>query len=275
VSKDSGRRSGAISVADISRRKTAGKKLSMVTCYDAAFARLVEDSGIDMVLVGDSLGNVVLGYGDTLPVTMDDMVHHTAAVARVLRTPFLTADMPFMSYKISVEQALTNAARLIQEGGAMAVKVEGGEEIGAQVAAITAAGIPVMGHLGLTPQSVHALGGYKVQGRGDAAERRLLDAAKALEQAGAFAIVLELVPAPLAAKVTAAVAVPTIGIGAGPACDGQVLVLQDLLGFDKDFSPKFLKKYANLGDTIVQALRSYDADVKAMAFPSAEQSFNE
>ena len=244
----------------------------MITCYDAAFGGIIDKSGIDMVLVGDSMGNVVLGYKDTIPVTMDDILHHTKAVSRSVKRALLVADMPFMSYNISIEQALTNAARLIQEGGAQAVKVEGGTAILPQVKAMIQAGIPVVGHLGLTPQSIHTLGGYKVQGRGDEAAR-LLREAKELSDAGCCAIVLELIPQALAKEVTAAVKSVVIGIGAGPDTDGQVLVLQDMLGFPSEFSPKFLKKYATLGDTIAAAVARYDQDVKEGAFPGPEHTF--
>jgi 3-methyl-2-oxobutanoate hydroxymethyltransferase len=265
----------AVTVSQIVAAKAAGKKLSSITCYDSAFARLIDDTGVDIVLVGDSLGNVMLGHDTTIPVTMDDMVHHTAAVARVLTKPFLCADMPFLSYHLSTEQALANAGRLIQEGGAQGVKLEGGRSILPQVKALIAAGIPVMGHLGLTPQSVHAMGGYRVQGRGGSEAKALLEDAKALEDAGVFALVLELVPMALAARVTKALAVPTIGIGAGPNCDGQILVLHDILGFDEEFQPKFLKRYAALGKTVKDALKAYDRDVKAGAFPTEEQAFKD
>ncbi len=244
----------------------------MITCYDAAFAGLLERTGIDVLLVGDSLGNVVLGYKDTIPVTMEHMLHHTAAVGRVVQRSMLVADMPFMSYNLSVEQALRNAARFVQEAGAHAVKLEGGRPVCPQVKAIVQAGIPVIGHLGLTPQSVHALGGYKVQGRGEQAQK-LLEDAKALEEAGACAVVLELIPQALAVEVTKSLHIPTIGIGAGSGTDGQVLVLHDMLGFNSEFSPKFLKKYANLGDIVVEAVKSYDAEVKAGIFPGPEHSF--
>lgn len=262
----------AVTINDIVAAK-GQQKISMVTCYDSSFARLVDASSVEVVLVGDSLGNVMMGYEDPIPVTISDMIHHTACVSRVLKRPFLVADMPFCSYRLSDEQALLNASRLVQEGGAQAVKLEGGVEIASQVQAITRAGIPVVGHLGLTPQSVHAMGGYKVQGRGDTAERLLLDNAQALADAGAFCLVLELIPAALAKKVTEKISIPTIGIGAGADCDGQVLVLQDLLGFDESFQPKFLKRYAQLGETIVGALNQYDGDVKANAFPTADNSF--
>jgi 3-methyl-2-oxobutanoate hydroxymethyltransferase len=265
----------AITVSQLVQAKADRRKLATITCYDSAFARLIDQTAIDLVLVGDSLGNVMLGHDSTIPVTVDDIVHHTAAVARVLTKPFLCSDMPFLSYNLSVEQALTNAGRMVQEGGAQGVKVEGGRSIADKVKAIVGAGIPVLGHLGLTPQSVHATGGYKVQGRGAQAAQALLDDAKALEDAGAFGIVLEMIPAELAGRVTQAVKIPTIGIGAGPKCDGQIIVLHDILGFDENFNPKFLKKYANLGKLIREAVTAYDRDVKSGAFPTDEQSFKE
>lgn len=265
----------AITVSQILQAKAAGKKITCVTCYDAAFARLIEATGVDLVLVGDSLGNVILGHDNTIPVTINDMIHHTAAVARVLKRPFICADMPFLSYNLSVEQALTNAGRLVQEAGAQAVKVEGGAAIAPQVRAMVQAGIPVMGHLGLTPQSVHAMGGYRVQGRGDEAAKRIMEDALTLQEAGIFSLVLEMVPAELAGRISAALKIPTIGIGAGPKCDGQILVLHDLLGFDEEFKPKFLKKYANLGKVVKEALTAYDDDVKAGSFPAAEHSFKD
>lgn len=264
-----------VTVSKLLAAKGEGRKLATVTCYDAAFARLIDQTPVDLVLVGDSLGNVMLGHDNTIPVTMDDMVHHTAAVARALTRPFLCADMPFMSYSISIEQALTNAARLVQEGGAQGVKVEGGRNIVPQVRAIIEAGIPVLGHLGLTPQSVHALGGFKVQGRGGAAAQRMMDDALALQDAGVFGIVLEMVPQTLAATVTQALKIPTIGIGAGPKCDGQIIVLHDILGFDEGFNPKFLKKYANLGQDIRAAVTAYDREVKSGVFPGEEHAFKE
>lgn len=266
---------GSVTVSRIVAAKAEQRKLSVVTCYDSSFARLIDQTSIDIVLVGDSLGNVMLGFDNTIPVTVDHMVHHTAAVGRVLTRPFLCADMPFMSYSVSVEQALANAARLMQEGLAQGVKVEGGRTIAPQVAAIVQAGIPVMGHLGLTPQSLHAMGGHRVQGRGEEAAKALIADAKALEAAGVFAIVLEMIPLELAAKVTREVGIPTIGIGAGPHCDGQVLVLHDILGLDEGFNPKFLKKYAHLGKTVREALNAFDVDVKGGVFPSAEQSFKD
>jgi 3-methyl-2-oxobutanoate hydroxymethyltransferase len=253
--------------------KEKGEKIAALTCYDAAFAQLLEQSPVDITLVGDSMGNVVLGYDSTIPVTMDHMIHHTAAVSRRTRRSFLVADMPFASYNISVEQAVTNAARLVQEGGAQGVKLEGGIEILPQVEAIVNAGIPVIGHLGLTPQKIHALGGFRVQGRGDAGEQ-LFAAAKRLEGVGICALVLELVPQTLTQRLTDALKIPTIGIGAGPHADGQVLVLHDMLGFDSGFQPKFLKQYADLNKSITEALAGYCRDVKASEFPSAEHSFD-
>lgn len=266
---------GSITVPQIVGAKAQGRKLSAITCYDSAFARLIDATEMDIVLVGDSLGNVMLGYENTIPVTVNDMCHHTAAVARTLTRPFLCADMPFLSYNVSIEQALTNAGTLIQKGGAQGVKLEGGRTIVPQVKALVAAGIPVMGHLGLTPQSVHQMGGYKVQGRGAEASQALIEDALALEAAGAFALVLEMVPTSLAASLTSMLKIPTIGIGAGPECDGQILVLHDLLGFDTSFNPKFLKKYANFGTLIVEALQAYDHDVKTRVFPTGEHGFKD
>jgi 3-methyl-2-oxobutanoate hydroxymethyltransferase len=264
----------AVTIASLQAKKAAGEPISMVTCYDSAFARLVEVSPIDMVLVGDSLGNVMLGYDSTIPVTIDDMVHHTAAVSRALSRPFLAADMPFLTYS-TPDDALRNAAKLIQKGGAQAVKVEGGEAICPQVESLVSNGIPVIGHLGLTPQSVHALSGYKVQARERDAQKKLLADAKALQDAGVFCLVLEMIPSVLGTSVSKALNIPTIGIGAGSGCDGQVLVMQDLLGFDGSFNPKFLKKYADLNKIIGEALVNFNKDVKSRQFPSAEHSFGE
>ncbi len=261
-----------ITVAAIQAKKDAGEPISMVTCYDSAFGRIVEASPIDMVLVGDSLGNVMLGHDSTIPVTIDDMVHHTAAVTRVVRRPFVGTDMPFMTYATK-DDALRNAAKLVQKGGAHAVKLEGGEVICPQIEALVANGIPVIGHLGLTPQSVHALSGYKVQAKEKAAQKKLLADAKALQDAGVFCLVLEMIPAALGASVSKSLSIPTIGIGAGAGCDGQVLVLQDLLGFDESFKPKFLKKYADLNKIVGDALVSFNKDVKSKKFPAAEHSF--
>jgi 3-methyl-2-oxobutanoate hydroxymethyltransferase len=264
-----------VTITSLQQRKESGGKISMVTCYDSTFAKIIDRSEIDMILVGDSLGNVMLGYDNTISVTMNDMIHHTAAVSRVINRVFLCADMPFMSYQVSKEDAVRNAGRLVQEAGAHAVKLEGGKAVYSKVSAIVEAGIPVMGHLGLTPQSIHQIGGYRVQGRGPEARRALIEDAKGLEQAGAFAIVLEMVPVEVADEITKAISIPTIGIGAGASCGGQVLVLQDLLGFDQDFNPKFLKKYLQLGPMIQHALGDYHSDVLSGQFPAAEHSYTD
>jgi 3-methyl-2-oxobutanoate hydroxymethyltransferase len=254
--------------------KERGERLVMVAAYDALFARLADDAGVDSILVGDSLGNVVLGHDSTIPVTLDQMIHHGAAARRGTRRALLVVDMPFLSYQVTTERALLNCGRVMQETQCEAVKIEGGSaETATTVAALVRAGIPVMGHLGFTPQSLNVIGGFRVQGRGDVAANVLVDDARRLEDAGAFSIVLELVPAELAARVTDAVRVPTIGIGAGASCDGQVLVLADLLGLSDSFTPKFLKRYATLGDTTRDAVRRFAADVRGGAYPDAEHSF--
>lgn len=250
------------------------EKLTMLTAYDYAMAGLLDSAGVDMILVGDSLGNVMLGYESTLPVTMEEMLHHTKAVVRGVRRALVIADMPFMSYQISIEQGLSNAGRLLKETGATAVKLEGGREVAPLIEKLVACGIPVVGHLGLTPQSVNQLGGFKVQGKSLEAAQRIMDDAKLLTQAGAFAIVLECVPAQLAAAVTAAIEVPTIGIGAGADCDGQVLVCNDFLGLNSGFTPKFVKKYRQLHTEIVSAAQEYIQEVKTAQFPAAEHSFS-
>ncbi|WP_234702048.1 3-methyl-2-oxobutanoate hydroxymethyltransferase [Desulfotomaculum nigrificans] len=254
--------------------KQEGQPIAMLTAYDYPMATLVDASGIDAILVGDSLGNAVLGYDSTVPVTMDDMIHHLRAVSRGVKRSMVIGDMPFLSYHVSREESVRNAGRLMQEGLAQAVKLEGGREVVDTVKAITAAGIPVMGHLGLTPQSVHQLGGFKVQGKDREAAERLLTDAKLLEEAGAFAIVLECIPQQLAKVITESVSIPTIGIGAGVHCDGQVLVVNDLLGMFSNFTPKFVKKYANLKEQIVQACSSYREEVKNRVFPGPEHVFN-
>jgi 3-methyl-2-oxobutanoate hydroxymethyltransferase len=261
------------SILDFAKYKAEKKKFSVVTCYDASFAKLINRTSIDMVLVGDSLGNVMLGFDDTIRVTMDHMVHHCSAVSRVLDQAFLVGDLPFGSYHESPEQAVRNAVRLMQEGGVQAVKVEGGQEIAAQIEKIVKAGIPVVGHLGLTPQSVHLLGGFRVQGRTKASQDKLMVDAKSLQDAGAMAVVVELMQEDCASQLSSMLRIPTIGIGAGSGCDGQVLVLQDLLGFDSDFRPKFLKTYANLAETVIEAISQYDSEVKAGIFPAREHSF--
>ncbi len=260
-------------VATFKKAKTEGRKLSMLTAYDYSTARLMDEAGIHGILVGDSLGNVILGYGDTVSVTMEDMIHHGAAVSRGVKNALLVVDMPFLSYQTSAYDAVVNAGRLMKEGRAHAVKLEGGREMVPQIRAIVQAGIPVMGHLGLTPQAIHALGGYKVQGKDEAAARKLLEDAKALEEAGVFAIVLECVPSALAGLITEAVSVPTIGIGAGAGCDGQILVYQDMLGMFSDFTPKFVRRYGEVGEAMKAAFASYIEDVGKGTFPGPEHGY--
>jgi 3-methyl-2-oxobutanoate hydroxymethyltransferase len=259
--------------ATFKKAKADGKKLTMLTAYDYSTAALVDSAGIDGILVGDSLGNVMLGYEDTISVTMEDMIHHGAAVARGAKDCLVVIDMPFMSYQESIEEAVHNAGRLMKEGRANAVKLEGGASVAAQIKAITDAGIPVMAHLGLTPQSINAFGGYKVQGKTEAAAKKLLEDAKAVEAAGAFSVVLECVPSALAAMVTKSLSIPTIGIGAGSDCDGQILVYQDLLGMFSDFTPKFVKRYAEIGSAMKEAFKAYIADVQSSAFPAPEHGY--
>ncbi len=261
-------------VADIVARKAAGgDKLTMLTAYDTSFARLVDGTGIDMILVGDSLGNVVLGYDSTVPVTMEEMLHHARAVRRGTTRALLVGDMPFLSYQVSAAEAIANAGRFMKEAGCEAVKLEGGEEVADTVRAVVRAGIPVMGHIGLTPQTAGQLGGYKVQGRDRESARRLLAAARALESAGAFALVLECIPDELARLLSEAVAIPTIGIGAGPWCDGQVLVTHDLLGLFEKFVPSFVKSYVRLAPQIKTALAAFREEVTGGAYPDAAHSF--
>lgn len=265
-----------ITTAVIKQMKQNGEPVTMVTAYDYAMAKNVCEAGIEMILVGDSLGNVVLGYNSTVPVTMDEMIHHTKAVMRGAQgsATMVVGDMPFMSYQASVVDGMYNAARFLKETGCAAVKLEGGAEVCGLVQKLTQAGIPVVGHIGLTPQSVNQLGGFKVQGKSAEAAQKLLDDARALEQAGAFAIVLECVPEALAAKVTESLkTAATIGIGAGKYCDGQVLVCNDLLGYTDGFCPKFVKHYADLHGEMVSAFKAYAADVKARSFPAAEHTF--
>lgn len=262
-----------LTIPEVVAMKRDGKRITMMTAYDTAFARFVDEAGIDITLVGDSLGMVVLGHPTTVPVTMDDMVRHAAAVARGTTRAVLVGDMPFGSYQTGVSDAIRNAARFLKEAGMDAVKVEGGHETVEIVRALVSNGIAVMAHVGLTPQRVAQFGGFKVQARTARAARRLLDDSLALEDAGAFSIVLESVPAPVAAIVTERLSIPTIGIGAGVHCDGQVLVLHDVLGLFGDFKPKFAKRYAELGPVIVNALREYDSDVRAGRFPDDEHSF--
>ncbi len=260
-------------VTTLRAMKERGEKITMVTAYDYTMARLCSSAGVDMLLVGDSLGMVMLGYQDTVSVTMDDMVHHAKAVSRGQGDAFLVVDMPFMSYRVSERDALANAARLMADGRAQAVKIEGGQELYELVRSLTRGGIPVMGHLGLTPQSVNTLGGYRVQGREERAAMELLENAAALDEAGVFGIVLECVPAPLARLVTSRVQAFTIGIGAGPHCDGQVLVLQDLLAMYSDIKPRFVKHFADAGACIRDGVAAYCAEVRAGTFPEDGHSF--
>ncbi len=260
-------------VRDLARMKAQGEKIPMITAYDYTAARLADAAKIPVVLVGDSLGMVVLGYDSTLPVTMEDMIHHTKAVARGTKEALLVADMPFMSYHIDPAQAMANAGRLLQEGGAQSVKLEGGRQMAETVRRIVECGIPVIGHIGLTPQSVHALGGYRVQGREIKEAEGLIMDAEALQEAGAYALVLELVPAPLAELISRRLTIPTIGIGAGPGCDGQVQVLHDMLGLFTDFVPKHAKQYANLGQIIQEAFCQYAEEVRQGDFPTSKESF--
>ncbi len=255
------------------RQRKGGDKLVTLTAYDVTFARLADRAGADIVLVGDSLAMVVQGQQSTLPVTLEEMVYHCRCVARGVTSAHLVGDLPFMSYQASIEDGIRAAGRLMKEGGAEAVKLEGGEEMAPLVARLVSLGIPVMGHLGLTPQSVHQFGGFKVQGRTDEQARRIVAGAHALAQAGAYAVVLEGMPAALAAEVTAAVAIPTIGIGAGPSCDGQVLVMHDLLGLDPGWAPKFVRRYAQLGQEAERAFKTYAADVKSGKFPGPDESY--
>ncbi len=262
-----------VSTLDIIQAK-GQRKLSMLTAYDYPTAKIVDECGLDMILVGDSLAMVVLGHEDTLSVGMPEMIHHTKAVVRGAKRSMVVSDLPFMSYQVSVQQAVENAGRLVKEGGAQAVKVEGGATILPQVQAIVQAGIPVQGHLGLTPQSAGQLGGFKVQGKSAQAGKQLMEDAKGLAQAGCFSIVLEAVPAPLAERVSRAIPVPTIGIGAGAGCDGQVLVVHDLVGLFDRFLPKFVKQYARLGQEMARAVTSYKQEVEAETFPGPEHSFS-
>jgi 3-methyl-2-oxobutanoate hydroxymethyltransferase len=261
-----------VSINDVKEMKAKKEKIVMLTAYDYSTAKLVDEAGIPLILVGDSLGMVILGYESTIPVTMDDMIHHTKAVVRGTKQSMVIGDMPFMTYHTSVADALRNAARFIQEGGAQAIKLEGGVAVAETVKRIVECGIPVMGHIGLTPQSVHQFGGHRVQGKTPEAAERLLKDAQALEQAGAFAVVMELVPAPLSKLVTHKLSIPTIGIGAGPDCDGQVQVISDLLGLFSDFVPKHAKQYAKLADSIKTALADYISEVKDGKFPTSQNS---
>ena len=262
-----------VSVSQIREMKVKGEKIPMLTAYDYSTAKLVDEAGIPMILVGDSLGMVMLGYDSTIPVTMEVMLHHTKAVVRGTKNALIVGDMPFMSYHVNTDDCLRNAGRFIQEAGCQAIKLEGGVTVAEKVRKVVDCGIPVMGHIGLTPQSINAFGGFKVQGRSPEAASKMLDDAKALEQAGAFAVVLEVVPTPLAALITEKISIPTIGIGAGIGCDGQVQVIHDILGSYTDYVPKHAKQYVNLAEAIRGALSEYDKEVKAGTFPTEKQSF--
>ena len=257
----------------IMQMKNSGHKISMLTAYDYTTARLLDEAGVNTILVGDSLGNVILGYEDTISVTVEDMIHHSADVARGAKNALVVADHPIMSYQTSVYDAVVNAGRLMKEGIAGAVKLEGGKEVCPQIKAIVSAGIPVVAHLGLTPQSINTFGGIKVQGKTEAAAKKLIEDAKAVEEAGAFLLVLECVPAKLAKLVTESINIPTIGIGAGVGCDGQVLVIYDMLGMFSDFKPKFVKHFANAGDVIREAVKTYIAEIDDGTFPAEEHCY--
>jgi 3-methyl-2-oxobutanoate hydroxymethyltransferase len=264
-----------VTVVDLVKMKAQGEKLVVLTCYDALFARLLDESGVDVLLVGDSVNQVLGGADTTLSATLDQMIYHTRIVRRGTTHAMVVCDLPFLTFQVSREEAVRNAGRVLAETGCHGVKLEGGQPMAATVRALVEVGIPVMGHLGLTPQSVHALGGYRVQGRDDETARRLQADARALEDAGAFAIVLELVPAPLAAAISKSLTIPTIGIGAGPGCDGQVLVLHDMLGLNDRFHAKFVKRYAQLADTVRDAVRRYADDVRHGRYPGGEHSFEQ
>lgn len=260
-------------VATFKKAKETGEKLTMLTAYDYSTAKLMDEAGVNSILVGDSLANVMLGHENTLSVTMDEMIHHIKAVKRGVKNALIVGDMPFMSYQISVEEAVKNAGRLIKEGGADVVKLEGGIDVCEQIAAIVKATIPVCAHIGLTPQSINAFGGFKVQGKSIEAAKQLIEDAKAVEKAGAFAIVVEGVPAEIAALITQSVSIPTIGIGAGPDCDGQVLIYQDMLAMFSDFTPKFVKKYAEIGKIMSGAFKDFIEEVGSGAFPTKEHTY--
>lgn len=260
-------------VLTFAEAKQKKEKITMLTAYDYSMAKLIDEAGVDSILVGDSLGNVILGYEDTISVTVEDMIHHGAAVARGAKEALVIIDMPFMSYQTSVYDAVVNAGRLMKEGRAQAVKLEGGASVCPQIKAITDAGIPVCAHLGLTPQSINAFGGFKVQGKTEAAAKKLIEDALAVQEAGAFAVVLECVPEKLATMVTEKLDIPTIGIGAGAGCDGQVLVYADMLGMFSDFTPKFVKRFAETGQIMKDAFKAYNEEVKAMTYPEEKHTY--
>jgi 3-methyl-2-oxobutanoate hydroxymethyltransferase len=261
-----------VTTLSIAKQKHEGRKITALTAYDAPFAEMMDTAGVDVILVGDSVGMAVLGRSDTLSVTMEEMIHHTRAVSTAVRRAMVVADMPFMSFQVSPEKALENAGRLVKEGGAHAVKLEGGRSMAETIEKIVSAGIPVMGHVGLTPQSVHTLGGYKVQGRKSQSARQVLADARAVQSAGAFSVVIEAVPVDLAQAVTAELEIPTIGIGAGPDCDGQILVLQDMLGISGR-TPRFVKRYADVAGVVRKAFEQYIGEVRQGEFPSAEHTY--
>jgi 3-methyl-2-oxobutanoate hydroxymethyltransferase len=260
-------------ILDIYKKKAEGKKITMLTAYDYPTAQIVDQAGIDMILVGDSLGNVVQGVANTLPVTMDEMIYHTKMVSRAAQSAMVVGDMPFLSYQTHKAEAIRNAGRFLKEAGAEAVKLEGGSQVAEAIRAIVNAGIPVVAHIGLTPQYVHMLGGFKVQGKDEATREKILADARAVQDAGAFSVVLEAMPSPLAREIRELLHIPTIGIGAGPDCDGQVLVIHDILGLFDRFTPKFVKKYANLKEQALKAVQEYKQDVENGTFPSEQQSF--
>jgi len=263
----------SVTTRELIAMKTRGERIVVLTCYDALFARLLDASGVDVLLVGDSVNQILAGAETTLSATLDQMIYHTRSVCRGATRALVVCDLPFLTFQVSPQDAIRNAGRVLQETGCHAVKLEGGAPMAATVRALVDVGIPVMGHLGLTPQSVHALGGYRVQGRDEKTAERITADARALEEAGAFAIVLELVPAPLASHITKALTIPTIGIGAGPACDGQVLVLPDMLGLNDQFSAKFVKRYAALAEDVREAVKLYAAEVREGRYPGPEHSF--
>lgn len=262
-----------VTIQDLWKKKSEGKKITMLTAYDYAFARIVDEAGIDVILVGDSLGMVVQGKENTLPVTMDEMLYHTSMVSRAVKNAMVIGDMPYLSYQIGVEEAVRNSGRFIKEAGAHAVKVEGGSEVIPQVKAMIKAEIPVLGHVGLTPQAILRMGGFKVQGKTEEQKKRLIEDSLMLQDAGVFAIVLEAIPMDLAKDITEKLSIPTIGIGAGPHCDGQVLVLHDILGLFERFTPRFVKRYANLKEETLKAIKTYKEEVEKGLFPTEEQSF--
>lgn len=262
-----------VTIQDFLKKKQEKKKITMLTAYDYPFAQIADEAGLDAILVGDSLGMVVQGNENTLPVTMDEMIYHTKMVSRAVKNALVIGDMPFMSYQASIEDAVRNAGRFLKEGGAAAIKIEGGAEVAEHIRAMSRADIPVMAHIGLTPQSIHRMGGYKVQGKTEKAQKKLIEEAHAAEDAGAFSLLLEAIPINLAKQITQELSIPTIGIGAGVFCDGQVLVLHDVLGLFERFAPKFVKQYANLKAEALNAVRAYREDVEKGIFPSEEQSF--